>query len=393
MQLPDLRNFDLKDKRVLVRVDFDVPLRLVDSASEQALRLVDSASEQALRLVDSASEQALRLVDSASEQALRQASERALRLSKDLQGNLQVTDSTRIENALPTINYLLSQKVKIILLSHIGRPEGKVVPDLSLEPVARKLQEFLPLINIRLQMIDDKWQMENGEVTLVENLRFNPGEEGNDLEFSKKLASLGEFYVNDAFAVSHRKHSSIVGIPKFLPHAAGLRLIQEIEILSGILEKPKKPVIVVLGGAKEDKLYYLEPFLKFADKILVGGRLPKFVKTKDERVVIAVLTSDEKDISGESISLFETEIEKAGTIILAGPMGKFEDEGSREGTKRIIQAVSDSSAYKLAGGGETEEAITQFGENNKFDWISSGGGAMLDFLADGDLPGLGVLHR
>ena len=340
MNLPDLRNFDLAGKRVLVRVDFDVPL--VEQEGERVKEW-------------------------------------------------KVGDDTRIKNALPTIKYLLSVGAKIILLSHLGRPEGVAVPDLSLAPVVEKLQELLPHIKVKFQ-IDDE------EVVLLENLRFDPGEENNNPAFAQKLALLGDFYINDAFAASHREHASIVGLPKLLPHAAGLSLLKEIEVLSEILENPRRPMVVILGGTKEDKLEVMPGLLRFADYILMGGKLPKFMETgnwklETGKLVIGALNDEGKDITLETVEKFGEMIDKSGTIVWAGPMGQYEEEEWSLGTKQIAQAVTESNAFKVIGGGDTEAALSKFGLVEKIDFVSSGGGAMLEFLANGDLPGLAALRN
>lgn len=340
MDLPDLRNFDLNGKRVLVRVDFDVPL------TEEG----------------------------------------------------EVADEKRIRDALPTIDYLLSVQAQIILLTHLGRPEGKVVPELDLNPVWQKLKEYLPDVNVKfltsgLSLISrEKIQIKEGEIVLLENLRFDPGEEGDDPDFAKKLAGLGDFYINEAFAASHRSHASIVGLPKLLPHAAGLELLKEVGTLSSVLEKPNRPVLVVLGGAKEDKLESVQGLSNFADQILLGGRLPMFVE-KGDKLVVGELNESTKDITLETVQNFTEIIEKAGTIIWNGPMGQYEQEVWAGGTKIIAEAVANSGALKIVGGGDTEAVLAKFGLKEKIDFISSGGGAMLEFLASGDLPGLKALRN
>lgn len=279
----------------------------------------------------------------------------------------------RLQTLIPTLDYLVKNNAKIILIGHKGRPEGKVVEDLSLKPLEEKFR---------------KWQ-----VQVEENLRFDPGEEANDSDFAKRLAEKGEIYVNEAFAASHRKHASIVGLPKLLPSAAGFHFIKEVESLSKVVNQPKKPVLVIIGGAKKDKLDYVESFKKFADKILVAGRLPEFMpeSASNDKLIIARLIQDKEDITIRSIEEFGEEIAKAGTIVVVGPMGKFEEKGHRMGTERVFKAIVESSAFKLAGGGDTRKAISMLGSSDKFDWISVGGGAMLEYLANGTLPGIQAL--
>ncbi len=354
MRLPKILDNNLKYRRILLRVDLDVPLR---------------------------------------EQESKRAGER------EGEKKWGVADDSRIVESLETINYLLEQKAKIILLSHLGRPEGKVMPEFSLAPVANKLQELLPKINVKFSpfakasegQANDQFSMGENQVVMLENLRFDPGEESNDPEFAKKLASNGDFYVNEAFATSHREHASIVGLPKLLPHTAGLRFLNEVENLTKVFENPPRPVITVLGGIKEDKLDYVKFFKRFSDEILIGGKLPEFIGKDNKGMVVAQLTSDREDIAEEAIVLFEEKIRKAKTIVLSGPMGKYEDENHRSGTERIFKAIANSSAFKIAGGGDTETAITRLAINEKFNWISVGGGAMLEFLAKRTLPGIEAL--
>lgn len=300
-------------------------------------------------------------------------------LRLDLDTNPDPND-LRIKASEETLDYLKNKNSEIIIIGHKGRPEGKVNESLSLKP---------------FQPIFDKWGAK-----VEENLRFDPGEESNDPEFAKKLASLGNVYVNEAFASSHRSHASIVGLPKLLPHAVGFRFQKEVENLSKVLESPKKPVVFLLSGLKEDKLNYLEGIKKFADKVLIGGRLPDFlgdkalesVRLQNSNVIIGNLVMDKEDITLNTIEVFEKEISKAGTIVVSGPLGKYEDEGHKQGTERVFKAVSQNkNAFKVAGGGDTEEAISLLELGAQFNWISVGGGAMLDFLVNKTLPGIEAL--
>jgi len=316
-----------------------------------------------------------------------------------VRGDLDIPegDFTRLEKSEKTYEYLLSQKAKIIVIGHRGRPEDKTDDNLSLAPIAKNLQSVL---GAYVKFINDTTgniaqtevnSLNPGEILMLENLRFDKGEEGNDDLFAERLASYGDFYVNECFSSSHRNHASFVGIPKLLPHAAGIRFAREIEKLSKVLQNPKRPIVLVLGGLKEGKLKYLDSFTKIADKVLVGGRLPEFLQNIDHKLIVANLTADKEDMTVRSIELFEAEIAKAGTVVVSGPLGKFEDEGHRLGTERVFKAIIASDAYKVAGGGDTEAAISMFGLEEKFDWISVGGGAMLEFLASGTLPGIEAL--
>ena len=301
----------------------------------------------------------------------------------------QITNTSRIDESLPTINYLLQQKAQIILLSHLGRPEGRVVSELSLKPVAEYLAKILER---EVSLISDLTKKADQELVLLENLRFWPGEENNDLLFTKDLANLGDFFVNDAFACSHRQHASISGLPQILPSAFGFDFLKEVEVLGHLQEQPKRPVVIILGGAKADKLKIIPKIIDWADWVLVGGKLPLLVSNFplpiSDKIIVAKLNSEGKDITLESVTKFQEIIQKAGTIIWAGPMGLYEEEPWRKGTQEIAKALSQSQAYKVIGGGDTEAALTKFDLLEKIDFISSGGGAMFAFLAQGTLPGI-----
>ena len=287
----------------------------------------------------------------------------------------------RIKASEETLNYLKEKDAQIIILAHKGRPDGKIDENLSLKP---------------FQPIFDKWG-----VKVEENLRFDPGEESNDPGFAKKLASLGDCYVNEAFASSHREHASIVGLPKLLPHAVGFRFQKEVENLSKVFDNPKRPLIFVISGVKEDKLQYIKAFESLADKILIGGRLPDFLgdaalesvrmKNEKDKVIVGNLIMDKEDITLNTIEVFEKEVKGAGTVVVSGPLGKYEEEGHRMGTEKIFKVVADSSAFKVAGGGDTEKAIATLALSDKFDLISVGGRAMLEFLSKKTLPGIEIL--
>jgi len=314
--------------------------------------------------------------------------------------NGRVEEDWRLRNLIPTIRYLISQKSTIILAGHIGRPEGKPVFNLSTKILVPTLSELLnnEIVHIAdfpsAEMIQNTLGSSKNVILLLENLRFFSGEEENDDSFSRKLASLADCYVNEAFAVSHRNHASIVGVPKYLPHAAGLRLEKEIETLEGVLHKPRRPFVAVIGGAKiETKLPVIEYLAKIADWVLVGGALSKELGIKNyefrtENVVVASLNKDGKDIDNTSIIQFIEVIKKAKMIVWNGPMGVFEDERFEMGTREIAKAIANSSAEKIVGGGETIWALKKYGLDAKIDWISSGGGAMLDFLAGKKMPGI-----
>jgi len=299
-----------------------------------------------------------------------------LRADLDIDMDLGKED-LRIKALLPTIEYLAKDAANIVIIAHKGRPGGKEDKKYSLEPVANFLNEVVKAKNVEL----------------MENLRFNKGEEENDKHFAEHIAQKGEVFVNEAFASSHREHASIVTIPKLMPSAAGLHFEKEVENLTKVLDNPKKPVVMVLGGVKEDKVKYVEEFKSFADMILVGGRLPDYMDEdyKHEKVVVAKLIQDKEDITLHSVERFEEELKKAGTIVLAGPMSKYEEEGHLLGTKRVFEAVVQSKAFKVAGGGDTYAALDALSLQDKLDWISVGGGSALDFLSNGTLPGIDAL--
>lgn len=348
-KLPSVKDLSVFGKTVLLRVDYDVPLLEQESEGVH--------SEGSLRGVK----------------------------------EWKIGDDTRIVESLPTIDYLLGQKAKIILLSHLGRPEGKVEPKLSLKPAAEYLAQ---LLKREIPLMTDLTKRENQNLVMLENLRFWPGEENNDLVFAKNLAGLGDFYVNDAFACTHRSHASIVGLPQFLPSAFGFDFLKEIEVLSEVRDNPRRPVTVILGGVKIDKIEVIEKLLDWADTILVGGKLPQLIKQSyPDKVIIADLNTEGKDITLETINKFKEIIDKSGTIIWAGPMGIYEEEAFRQGTEEIARAIIASKAFKVIGGGDTEAALTKFNLVEKIDFVSSGGGAMFEFLAQGTLPGIEAITR
>lgn len=307
-------------------------------------------------------------------------------------------DESRLKILLPTLEFLLKGRAKLVIIGHKGRPQGTPSANLSLAPISEKLGDLLGTkIKFVMDMAGEEAKktaegLKEAEAMMLENLRFDSREESNNLEFAKSLASFGDLYVNEAFAASHRDHASIVGIPKLLPHFPGLRFVQEVKNLSMVFESPKKPVIVIIGGAKEDKLSYVDGLKSFADKIYLTGALPKFLEQSDDpKVVVANLLPDKEDITINSIEKIEADLASAGTIILSGPIGKFEEEGHRLGTKRVFEAITKSNAVKIAGGGDTQAAIRLLGLTDRFDWISTGGGAMLEFLAKRTLPGIKAL--
>ncbi|HUS59792.1 MAG TPA: phosphoglycerate kinase [Nevskiaceae bacterium] len=316
----------------------------------------------------------------------------------------RVADETRIEESLATIKCLLSQKAEIVIISHLDRPGGKSVPGLSLKSVAERLKVMLPKTKIDFaegisgektkRMLET---LKPGEILFLENLRFDPGEEANNSKFAQSLAALADFYVNDAFACSHRQHASIVGVPQFLPAALGLDFLEEIKILGKVLKNPQRPVVVILGGVKKSKMEAAKKLATWVDYILVGGELVEYEEVSKmisrHPKILGSLAKQGEDITIETVKKFKKVIAQAKTIIWTGPMGAFENQKFEKGTKEIAQAVVASGAYTVVGGGDTEAALTKFGLVKKVDYISSGGGAMLSFLADGTLPGIEAIRR
>ena len=316
-----------------------------------------------------------------------------------------VEDETRIELALKTIKYLLRQKAKVIIIAHLGRPGGKRIARLSLKPVVRSLRSLLgeeTKIDFSPYALGKEVKKKtrllvSGEILVLENLRFYPEEKKNQRNFARELASLGDFYVNDAFAVSHREHASIVGIPRFLPSALGKNFIEEVKVLTRVYEKPKRPVVLIIGGMKESKLQAGQILLAWVDSLLVGGGLrvvDGIVELVGNKKVMADLTKKGEDITVESAREFARIVKKAGTIIWSGPMGAYENPRFLKGTEIVAKAVVSSKAYSVVGGGDTEAALTKLNMVDKINHICSGGGAMLVFLAQrGTLPAIEVIIR
>lgn len=320
--------------------------------------------------------------------------------------NGQVTDDLRLQAWFPTLEYLLKNQAEVFLAGHLGRPAHQE-PELSLRPIAKWVNSQLEL-HSELEEIEIngfKAFKTNGNITVLENLRFFKEEEENNEEFSKKLASLAQIYVNDAFASSHRAHASIVGITKYLPSFAGIHLQEEVKELSKILDNPKRPMCFILGGAKiETKLPLVEKMHKFADFVLVGGELAEQTKIllkvqheklsdKKSALIIADLNSNSKDITEKSAQNFLQIAQTCETIVWNGPMGLVEDVKQRQGTHLLAMGLSKILGFKVVGGGDTLDFLRKEKLLDGFSFVSMGGGAMLEFLAGEVLPGIKVLEK
>lgn len=336
MSLPNLRDFDFRQKKVLVRCDLDVPLE-----------------------------------------------------------KGKIRENSRIRECLLTVQYLLEKEAVVILAGHLGRPEGKETPELMMMPVAEEIARLLNQGFVEKKEIGDFSGYKLGKnLFLLENLRFFQGEEANSPEFAEKLSSLADFYVNEAFGVSHRKHASIVGVPSRLPSMAGFFFEKEVENLSKSIKDPQRPVVFVIGGAKpETKLPFVYKFAEKADWVLVGGTLVRDRVRVENNIIFADLKESGLDITEESIKKFLEIIAKAKTIVWNGPLGKYEDEKWEAGTREIAEAVAQASAYKIVGGGDTIASLTKFKLIDKMDYVSTAGGAMLEYLAEGSLPGIKALGK
>ena len=361
----------------------------------------------------------------------------------------EITDNTRIVAALPTIKYLLEQKCKIILASHLGRPKGEVKPEYSLAPVAKELSR---LLNKEVIMAKDligpdatekAKNLKEGEILLLENVRFHREETDNDPEFSKKLAEMAEIFVNDAFGTAHRAHSSTTGIASYLPAVSGFLIEKELKFLGDALNNPERPFVAILGGAKvSDKIGVIDSLLEKVDTLIIGGgmaytffkaqgyevgkslceldklelakELMEKAKTKGVKLMLPVDTKVGKefkedtesktvkyteipadwegfDIGKETIKMFTEELKKAKTVVWNGPLGLFEFPQFAIGTNAIAKVLSEIDATTIIGGGDSAAAVEKAGLADKMTHISTGGGASLEFLEGKKLPGIEAL--
>ena len=317
-----------------------------------------------------------------------------LRTDLNIQG---IEDAYRLEAALPTIQFLLKRRVRVIVISHRGRPNGRD-SNLSLNLVVPFLEKRLRKIPVFFRDIPEV--LPEGSLFLIENLRFWAGEETGNEEFVKKLASLADFYVNDAFAASHRSDASITKLPKFLPAYGGLLLEKEIVTLSRVMKSPQKPLILIFGGLKiGEKISVIKHFLKKAKAVLLRSSSLniRLLSLKSKKILKPVdwvgANGSVLDIGKETVEKYLDVIKKAKTIIWNGPVGKFEDSQYAAGSVAVANAVARSKAFSVIGGGETTQLVSRLGLLKKFSFVSTGGGAMLKFLAGHELPGLTALEE
>jgi phosphoglycerate kinase len=325
-----------------------------------------------------------------------------LRMDTDLpiENNI-ILDNSRLVKSIPTIKFLLEKKCKIVIIGHRGRPTNSDAvlagkpnnydENLTLKPVYLELMSLLnnSINSVFLDDINDEQKinlaLENNEIVFLENLRFWKEEENDDPFFLEDLVKICQFYVNDAFAVAHRKNASIM-LYKRMPALYGFSFIEEAKKIEQILQNPQKPITVVLGGAKEDKLKYLSDLEKIADYILIGGKLPKLIQNpENSKVIIAKLNENGLDLSEEDVEKFSEIILQSRTIVWAGALGYYEKEENRKGTNEIARAIADADAYKIIAGGDTSASIVDLGLRDKIDFICSGGGVMLEYLTKGKL--------
>ncbi len=373
-----------------------------------------------------------------------------LELNVPLDENRNITDDKRIQTTLPTVRYLIEHRARVIICGHMGRPKGKADPAFSLAPVAKRFAELLPGVSVAFatDVIGENARaaiaaMQDGDVVILENVRFHKEETANDPAFARKLAALADIYVNDAFGSSHRAHASTEGVAHFLPAVAGFLVGKELDVMVGAISRPKRPFVAILGGAKvEDKIGVIVNLLNKVDTLIIGGGMAyTFAKAQggsignsllDESHVEAALdmlnqakqkgvnfllpvdavaadafSNDANrrtvdimsipdgwigmDIGPKSIEIFKAAVADAQTVIWNGPMGVFEFKNFAEGTRAVAEALAGSGAVTIIGGGDSASAVRQMGYADKMTHISTGGGATLELLEGRELPGLTAL--
>ena len=367
--------------------------------------------------------------------------------------NGTITEISRIEKVIPTINLLLEKQAKIVIISHIGRPKGKVVKEMSLKPISEKLSSLLNKeVLFNKDLINENTALEinkisNGSIIMLENIRFNEGEELNDSNFSKKISDLGDIYINDAFSCSHRSHASVEGITKYIPSYFGLQITEEISALKKITSEIKKPVSLIIGGSKiSTKIKIINNLIKkFNNIIIVGGMANTMLKHTGINIgksicehecgplIKEIIENSKKynceitipkdiivsksldgsgkekninqieenemilDIGTKTISSIETIINDSKTVLWNGPAGYFENPNFQNGTKKILELISkktkNDKIFSVAGGGETVAAINKFKKFDSFTFVSTAGGAFLEYLEGKTLPGIKALNQ
>ena len=363
-----------------------------------------------------------------------------------------ITDDIRIVSALPTIRYLIEGGAKVILMSHLGRPDGEPKKEFTLAPVAERLSQLLGTEVMFVSsdtVVDDKVKeaaaaLENGQVMLLENVRFRKEETKNGADFAKELAQLGDFFVNDAFGTAHRAHASTAGVADYLPAVSGFLIEKEVEFLGNAVENPKRPFVAIMGGAKVgDKIPVIENLLKKVDTLIIGGGMAyTFFKSQGLEIGTSILDKDNVelaaellkkaeaagvkmllpvdcvcgkefkndteyavfpreaipadmmglDIGPETAKLYAQAVSDAATVVWNGPMGVFEMPNFAKGTRAVAEALAESSAVTVIGGGDSAAAVEQFGLADKMTHISTGGGASLEFLEGKELPGVAAAN-
>lgn len=323
----------------------------------------------------------------------------------ELDEKRDVKERYKVEASRQTVEYLLREGATVALLTHLGRPEGKRNDAFSVRSIVDDVERIL---GCRVRFVDDcvgekvsdaLSRLTRGEVALLENVRFYPGDESNDSEFSRLLSVPFDLFVNDAFSVSHRNHASVTGVTAWIPSVAGIHLVEEVDRLTAVRERPQRPAVAVIGGAKiETKLPVIRMFEESYDRVLVGGKVACEAEDEgiafSEKVIVPKdYAPDRQDIGPETQKIFRSEILSAKTVVWNGPLGKFENPEYALGTKAVLESILESGAFSVVGGGETIIALEEAGALSKISFVSTGGGALLEFLSGEPLPGLMPLAK